>query len=511
MKPSSRQLALLIFVWAIFAAILILRAGRYPAAMTGDEIWFAESAWNFLNHGTPARAIHQDGVGSAIADCLPPIIMLLQAAAFSVLGVTQAAIGAPSVIMVASIVLLVFALARQEGAGTLWAGLASIAVLGSQVILRASLYSRYEGLVAAFFLAYAALTLRATGDGHAKRWHLLRGAALCLAGLSYYPTAPFVALAALPFEAWCWRRSSAKLSATGIALIGFVVPALPFLAYIARYPDPFLGQVIGNGGNSYLTFELPRRLFSGELWQGNRDVAPDFVLLVGYWLGGFLFHRRLGPAERLIHNASLLIALPALIFPFQARLLALPMALALAGIAVRAQWSASNLKRLARAGLAVWAGLGGLGFALILITAIVQWQSRDYDAVTSRLDWLMSAPGQAGIDQRAWLAMRSHQPTRPIEQVFPATAAPQALIFRSTDQLDPNGGKRFRYLVLSSADAKGAIDVSPALKFAFAAGEFVEIGRVEPDFTPLPWARNAPYDLVVYERRVEPSKVRSEP
>jgi 4-amino-4-deoxy-L-arabinose transferase-like glycosyltransferase len=499
-RPSYRTIILIMLAWAVFATILVVREGRYPAAMTGDEIWFAESAYNLLQDGTPRRLIHDDAVGSVIADCLPPVITLLQAGSFLTLGLNQQAIGLPSTVMVVAIVLLVFALARQAGAGTGWAGVASIAALGSQVVLRASLYSRYEGLIVSFFLLYVLASLRATGKP-AWHWHFLRGFAFCLAGLSYYPTAPFVAFAAIPFEIWLWRRGAVDSATTATAAIGFALPAVPFAIYVDRYWAVFQAQILGNGGNHYLTFELPRHLLSIGLWRGNVESLPDLLLLAGFVALGFVFQRRAGPVEKLIYVACLITLIPAAIFPFQPRLLALPMVLALVVLAVRAEWASSRVREGARALLILWNGLACAWFALILVTVWVQWDARSYETVEAQLNRLMIQPGRAGIDQRAWLALRDSQPDRPLAQIFPGWIAPQVTVFESEALRDPEGAEAFTYLVLSRPDQEGAIAALPGLATAFARHDYIEIGRVAPPFNPLPWAKNAPYDLVVYQRR----------
>src|SRR5260221_701198 len=98
LDPLARTWWALTLAWMAAAIVLVARAGFYPAVMTGDEIWFAESALNLVRHGLPQRLIHQDAVGSAQADFLPPVIMLIQALAFELLGLTPRAVAAQSVL-----------------------------------------------------------------------------------------------------------------------------------------------------------------------------------------------------------------------------------------------------------------------------------------------------------------------------------------------------------------------------------------------------------------------------
>ena len=93
--------------WLAVAAVLVARAGLYPAVMTGDEIWFSESAFNLIRHGIPQRLIHADAVGSAQADFLPPVIMLVQTLAFLVLGLTPLAVAAQSILAPLAVIALI--------------------------------------------------------------------------------------------------------------------------------------------------------------------------------------------------------------------------------------------------------------------------------------------------------------------------------------------------------------------------------------------------------------------
>jgi hypothetical protein len=502
--PAVRPWLGLALAGAAVAAVLVARAGRYPAVMTGDEIWFSESAFNLIRHGIPQRLIHQDAVGSAVADFLPPIPMLVQALAFRALGLTPAAVAAQSVIAPLAAVGLIFLIARHGGASVTWAGLAGFAVMGSQLFLRAGLYIRYEALVAVCFLVYLLATRRADDRG-GRFWHAVRGGALALAGLSYYPLAPFVGVAGLVFEVARWRRDAAADPSRRDGLIamaaGFALPAAGFAAYVLGHPTIFAAQILGNGSSNYLTFELPRRLFDPGLWRQSEDTLPELIALALLLVAVGGSWRSHGRWLRSLYGAALIASLPAVIYPFYPRLLAVPVCLA---ILMLAAWTTAGVpwqRRVGRAGLVVGAAAAAVSCALMSVTAVAQRDARRYDAVAAALVRLVSVPGAAAIDQRAWLALRAADPARELHHVVPAGAGDQVRIFESTVLRDPAGGAHFRYVVLNAADADATIRATPALAAAFAAQRFVEIGRVAPPFRALPWARQAPYDLVVYARR----------
>jgi hypothetical protein len=497
MTAAGRPWRVLLAAWLAIAAVLIARAGIYPAVMTGDEIWFSESAFNFIHHGVPQRLIHADAVGSAQADFLPPVIMLMQALAFLLLGLTPFAISAQSIAAPLIVIALIVAIARRAGASIGWAGCAGIAVLGSQIFLRAGIYIRYEALVALFFLLHL---WAAQAAFHRRRpwiWQMASGSALALSGLSYYPLAPFVGVAALVFA---FGRGITRARLLWIAL-GFAGPALVFAAYVARFPDAFASQILGNGKSNYVTFELPMRAFDPALWQQSRDALPELLGLVGLLvLTGCRLRSQTGWV-RCLFGAAVITVLPILIYPFQPRLLAVPVTLALLILAAWTGDIAPLLRRLGRGLLVVGVGAAIASAALMLATAVLQRDGRRYGPVAAALDRLVSEPGPAAIDQRAWLALRAADPARELDHVVPSWAPEQVRIFEPLVLRDPAGGAHFRYVVLNAADAEATIAATPALATAFAQDQFTEIGRVRPDFHPLPWASQAPYNLIVYARR----------
>src|SRR5205823_4291371 len=83
---------------------------------------------------------------------------------------------------------------------------------------------------------------------------------------------------------------------------------------------------------------------------------------------------------------------------------------------------------------------------LLMITTLIQREARDYRPIAARLTELMTQPGAAAIDQRAWLALRAHDPARELHQVMPAHAAAQVRIFESDLLRETYGAARLRYV-----------------------------------------------------------------
>ncbi len=479
------------FAIALFAAILFWRAGFFPAAMTGDEIWFSESAYQWIEQGHPARSIHQDAVGSATRDYLPPVITAIQAVGFLLFGLTPFAVGLQSAVVPLLTVLLVYRLARMRGAMPNRAALAAVAVLGAQTYLASGLYIRYEALSILFFLLFMAL--RPTGF-----WvNVVRGASLCLAGLSYYPLAPFLGLAALVFELAEWRHDRHLVRRlTGLAA-GFTPPALAFAWHVAAAPDLFAAQILGNGAANYGGFDLLRGLFSPGFWRGNLRALPELLGIIG--LLGFATSqwRTLFPRQKALVLIGWVLLMPAFVYPFHPRLLGPSMVVVLA--IVPGLWVAGRPGRALSLAVPSLGAVAALTMAVILsMTMVVQGRARNALVLDVQIARLLRQPGAVAIDQRAWLAVRRTQPTREIHHAMPDWAAPQVRIFESRVLQDPAEAGRFRYAILSTENARKVIDQTPALKAAFEAGTLVELVKIRPRFDPLPWASSAPYDLMVY-------------
>jgi hypothetical protein len=343
------------------------------------------------------------------------------------------------------------------------------------------------------FLAYL-LATRLADAGGSRVWHVVRGALVALAGLSYYPLAPFVGIAALLFEFGRWRIERVVLMA-----IGFAAPAAAFALYVAQHPDVFTAQIIGNGSSNYLVFELVTHLFDPALWRQSKDALPELVGLAVFLVAVGCRLRDETRWVKQLWGAALITSVPILLYPFQLRLLAVA---ATRVVLILAAWTVgTRRRRIAHVLLVTGAIAAAASGALMLTTAIVQRDGRCYDAVAQSLDRLVTAPGAVAMDQRAWLALRAADPARELHHVVPGWSASQVRIFESTILRDPAQGSHFRYVVLTTGDAAATIAATPALAAAFAAQQFVEIGRVSPPFRPLPWAGQPPYDLVVYGRR----------
>src|SRR6185312_9112473 len=178
---------------------------------------------------------------------------------------------------------------------------------------------------------------------------------------------------------------------------------------VASYPQIFAAQILENGAQNYSGFELIRRFLDPALWRQSRDAVPEMLGLLLYFVLGFGLWARQSANQRLLLLLAAITALPALIYPFQPRLLALPMLLALVTLALWAEDQLGWLGRLAKAALLAEVAAAVMMAGIILVTILVQMDGRRYDRITAEIDGLLREPGPVAIDQRAWLAVRAAQ------------------------------------------------------------------------------------------------------
>src|SRR5665213_1805666 len=101
MRLPPRKWAALLRIGIFCGAAIVLatlwgRAGVLPAASAGDDIWFNEAGYSLLTRGVLSEPIHDDAIGSARRDFVPPIPGVIMAASFSLFGLTQFSDGSPA-------------------------------------------------------------------------------------------------------------------------------------------------------------------------------------------------------------------------------------------------------------------------------------------------------------------------------------------------------------------------------------------------------------------------------
>jgi hypothetical protein len=66
---------------------------------------------------------------------------------------------------------------------------------------------------------------------------------------------------------------------------------------------------------------------------------------------------------------------------------------------------------------------------------------------------------------------------------------------------EQDAGAKFKYVILDKGRIQSTVHDYPWLGTDIAAGKFREIGQVHLPFRSLPFARNPPYDMIIYKRQ----------
>ncbi|KJV08935.1 hypothetical protein VZ95_14575 [Elstera litoralis] len=181
--------------------------------------------------------------------------------------------------------------------------------------------------------------------------------------------------------------------------------------------------MLSNGAAHYGTAELLRRFTDVAFWRGQIETLPESLALLIVLLSAGL--RR---ETRAWAAVILLLTLPALLYPFNPRLLGLAVALALCLTAV---WASRDgwLRPLTWLGLAGGSLAAAAMLALMGSVGIVQAEGRDGAALGPLLKPYLTQAGPIAADQRAWLALRRDFPERDFLHALPSWSPPQVSVF----------------------------------------------------------------------------------
>jgi hypothetical protein len=396
----------------IVIALLLARVGRIPAASSGDEIWYSESAYWLLQEGTLRRDFHQDAIGSALRDFLPPAPALAQAAAFSIGGLNAFTIAiAPTATLIA-IILTFTLLARSITRSITLATFFSFSVIFIPASLVMALQARFNIYVtlfvaaALFFATSRTVTFSSSGDNNRNDALalVLAGFFIQLSVLSYYQFAVCAALIGLAIlllpSPLGWPKRIACLA------IGAAVPAALFGLWIGADFELFLHQNLAQGASYGLVHRLTNLvpstatvlfeagaaifltvLFALLAWRNTErsDLKPFIIAIAGASIATSVFALFFFPG--LILVASTLTAFIGL--------LAFSITRRIGGSAFKL--SAAVLFLMSASGIALTVSYSVIG--------IVD-KNRNYGALARDIVSQSNLSGIVLIDQPAWLALR---------------------------------------------------------------------------------------------------------
>lgn len=483
---------------ALFVMTIALHWFRAPwvPAVSGDEVYFAEDAYYLLREGRLRQPFLDNPQGMAERAYFPPVAVFAQAAMMAVFGATPLGITAGSSLC-ASILMILFVLAaRRAGLRGGWCWLAGVAPLGFALAERRFAMVRMETWTAV--LAVAAILFLDAGAAAGRRRRLVyfaaAGASAVVAGLAYYPHAPFVGLAifvALLVYVWGsadWLRVCAAFA------LGAAVPAGVFVAWVARAPELFAAQYLGGQASLYLGWRQVPDAIAGALRLNSLGDLLLWELAVCCVIGCAAAAYRGGMA-RASGIAALIMASTFLLYALANRSAPVPVLAVLSLLPVAAHGS-GRFAQIARL-VVVLLALGGFGrTALVAATAVLQREGRDYGPVREALLSVIQKDGKIATTQVGWLALRPVCNDHRL--LFFMTCFDASLFTRPTILRDDKGWRSIRYFVLNLGSG-GAEAVYPWFKDGLARGAIVPIKTIAPSFRSLPWAGTPVYLPWVYE------------
>jgi hypothetical protein len=476
-------------------ACVWLRTGIVPAASGGDEVWWSESGYFFSKEGVLRWAMMDDDRGSGQMSYWPPVLPIVQAALFKLLGLTQFSMCAQSSIQITLLLVLVASLVYQRRGNLAYSLAAAVAVLGPLSTERRLVQVRMENMTAVGTLAFL-WCLNCGMKCSTKRrniYYLGSGFFLSIGIMSYYPISPFLGVAALIILAFSrdWRI-------IGWVILGALPVALASGAWLLVDPNKFLHQVLRAGEDHYLSELSPLTVTKTLLDWRNPVTAlisweAHVALLVGCWLS---FRARNDEERRL----------GVLCFGMSLSFFFFPLAPTVAGVSLAIVWlftqvSDSNRARLqdysfklAQSGLIIATILKVIMFSW---TLVYQFQGRDYSFVENRLRSIDFDAGGVAICQRAWLALRERvAPERLHFLVYTGSSIDNMSIQLKAD----SAATFFDHFVIEAKLYEQMQELYPWIKTGIHNGTYRMVAEIRPPFRPLPWAKEECYHLLVYSK-----------
>ena len=338
-RPRARAALVLALAFAVFVG-----SGASGASLSGDTAVYAQVGREIVERGDPTR-LTLDGEPYRLK---PPLVLWLEAAAFSVLGFTEAAARLPSRLFgLATVALLLAFVSRTHGRRAGW--LAALACATWLVFQGAASTPRLDPALAFFTLAALAAFVRIDRRGPSPRRAAGLGALVGLAVLSKGP-AGVLAAVALAIGAPLAGRGRLLLRTAPLALLAAVVVGGSWYAL----------QTAREGGAFWTALAKDLRRDTAPIQGGlgavslylEEVVLPSIPFVIGAIGGAVLAVRRLVRARRralpeallLAVSVALLATLPFLRMHYARYFVSVVPALAgLAGI-----WAAPALRALGR-------------------------------------------------------------------------------------------------------------------------------------------------------------------
>ena len=477
---------------AFVLLVLWLRTGLVPAASGGDEVWWSESGYHFWHEGTLRWGCIDDANGSAVVSYWPPIAPLIQAGLMKLFGLTAFGIYAQSSLVATALIGATYALGRALGLPKLRAVYAGCALLGLFMVERRLVQVRMENLTALAAVIYAAVIARASTERSGQVRSIAAGAILGIGLLCYYPQSPFLLLAG--------AASLLPLRMTGRNLLaialGTIVPLALAAIWVAPHWDLFRRQILAAGANDYWSIQnvlgpFRRVIPNGDYGNALQQCEKWAVLLLGIYS---VWTSR-SATVRSVGVMTVAMSLPMFVYVDSPQVAAGALAIVLVfHLANECEGRRHLGWRLATLGLVV---ATAVKTALLGYTAYAQYPGRSYRAVAAELRRIVPMDQPVAIGQRAWLGLRD-QVADPKLQFL--TYNGPSLRQRPRAALAPDADRYFATLVLESHTLETLKIVYPWIGRGIETGEYQLVETIALPWTPLPWAKDPCYRLLVYRR-----------
>jgi len=501
-KQNRRALVLAVMAFAFILAVLWLKTGRVPAAAGGDEVWMGEGAHWILKEGVHAYDFLADEHEHQVVSTFQPVSAFFYAIVFALFGMTPFTLMLQIPVVGTAAMVLSVAICRRLGLAWWISLLVPSAAWGLMMVERRLNTVRWEPMVAVWVLLSFWFLLGAARSESSRRLILQAAAGVCatLAGITYYPHAPFALLAltgaAVIFAGWSpvvglpgriWAYIAGGVGSGGL-----------FLVWIFRNYEYFDKQVVSFGDEHY--FRLGNLLWPittllNPEGMGDWIALAEHVFLILLAVAVLAMSR--DTRWRAVAWVSIIMCLPVFLY----RKPVMDIAGGIFGVILFAGMVSSVRGkgfRLAGYGLLWLLALLAVGrFALLGYTAYAQADRRSYALFEDKLrEALGPQHGKIASSQFTWLALRDEKGRG--EFNFISKFGDPSYDYRSTALRTREGIETHSHIIVAKGYEKMIREHYPEMQSLLDDGTFVQVTEIVMPGPALPWAGAPIYDCTVY-------------
>ena len=501
-EKSRWALVLAVTAFAFILAILWLKVGRVPAASGGDEVWMGEGAHWILKEGVHAYDFLADEHEHQVVSTFQPVSAVFYAIVFALFGMTPFTVMLQIPVVGTAAMVLCVAICRRLGLPWWVSVLVPCAAWSLMMVERRLNTVRWEPILAVWVLLSFWFLLGAARSESSRRLFLQAAAGVCatLAGITYYPHAPFALLAltgaavilagwspvvGLPARVWAYI-------AGGVASGGL------FLSWIFRNYEYFEKQVVSFGDEHYFRlgnlFWPIKTLLSPE-GMGDWVALAEHVFFIALAVAAIVVLR--DPRWRAAAWIAIVMCLPVFLYrkPVMDIAGGIFGVIVLAGMASEARGKALRLTGYAVLWLLALLAVGRFG--LLGYTAYAQADRRSYTMFEEKLrEALGTQHGKVATSQFTWLALRGEKGRG--EFNFISKYGDPSYDYRSTALRTREGVATHSHIIVAKNYEKMIREHYPEMQSLLDDGTFVKVTEIVMPGPELPWAAAPIYDCTIF-------------